>query len=60
LGYGASWSTVVEEGKLVDAAGFGATTSAIGAMTSMAGKSLLGGGELFYEVRVLNYCVQKP
>ncbi|GKF68210.1 hypothetical protein Tco_0197889, partial [Tanacetum coccineum] len=34
---GASWSTVVEEGELVDAASFGATTSAIGTMTSGAG-----------------------
>nr|GFC91747.1 hypothetical protein [Tanacetum cinerariifolium] len=33
----------VEEGELVDAAGSGATTSAIGAMTSEAGKSTLGG-----------------
>ncbi|GKE15822.1 hypothetical protein Tco_1423399, partial [Tanacetum coccineum] len=31
---GAYWSTVVEEGELVNAAGSGATTSAIGAMTS--------------------------
>ncbi|GJS91425.1 reverse transcriptase domain-containing protein [Tanacetum coccineum] len=36
---GASWSTVVEEGELVDSAGSGATTSAIGAMTSGAGSS---------------------
>nr|GFD05886.1 hypothetical protein [Tanacetum cinerariifolium] len=34
---GESWLTVVEEGELVDAAGSGATTSAIGAMTSGAG-----------------------
>ncbi|GKF13386.1 hypothetical protein Tco_0054848, partial [Tanacetum coccineum] len=30
LGDGASWSTVVEEGKPVDVAGCGATTLAIG------------------------------
>ncbi|GKG24376.1 hypothetical protein Tco_0395004, partial [Tanacetum coccineum] len=36
LGDGASWPTVVEEGKPVDAAGSGATTLAIGAMTSGA------------------------
>nr|GEW85585.1 integrase, catalytic region, zinc finger, CCHC-type, peptidase aspartic, catalytic [Tanacetum cinerariifolium] len=34
---GASWSTVVEEGKPVDSVGSGATTLAIGAMTSGAG-----------------------
>ncbi|GJS62583.1 hypothetical protein Tco_0657367 [Tanacetum coccineum] len=34
---GASWSTVVEEGKPVDTAGSGATTSAIRVMTSGAG-----------------------
>ncbi|GJR55077.1 hypothetical protein Tco_1405598 [Tanacetum coccineum] len=34
---GASWSTIVEEGKPVNAAGFGATTSTIRAMTSGAG-----------------------
>ncbi|GJV83533.1 hypothetical protein Tco_1523431 [Tanacetum coccineum] len=33
-GDGESWSTVVEEGEPVDASGSGATTSAIGAMTS--------------------------
>ncbi|GJY03086.1 hypothetical protein Tco_0361238 [Tanacetum coccineum] len=38
---GASWSTVVEEGEPVDAAGSGATTSAIGAMTLGAGRSTL-------------------
>ncbi|GJW25109.1 hypothetical protein Tco_0038920 [Tanacetum coccineum] len=48
---GASWSTIVEEGELVDAAGSRATTSAIGAITSR---------ESFHEVRVLNCCVQKP
>ncbi|GKD22826.1 hypothetical protein Tco_1224529 [Tanacetum coccineum] len=41
---GASWSTVVEEGEPVDEAGSGATTSAIGAMTSGAGRSTLDGG----------------
>ncbi|GKF18841.1 hypothetical protein Tco_0063759 [Tanacetum coccineum] len=41
---GASWSTVVEEGEPVDAAGSGATTSAIRAMTSRAGRSTLNGG----------------
>ncbi|GJZ10880.1 hypothetical protein Tco_0545639 [Tanacetum coccineum] len=41
---GASWSTVVEEGELVDAAGFGATTLAIRVMTSGAGRSTLDGG----------------
>ncbi|GJS58095.1 hypothetical protein Tco_0652879, partial [Tanacetum coccineum] len=41
---GASWSTVVEEGEPVDAAGSGATTLAIGAMTSGAGRSTLDGG----------------
>nr|GEX97534.1 reverse transcriptase domain-containing protein [Tanacetum cinerariifolium] len=35
---GASWSTVVEEGEPVDAAGSRATTSAIGVMTSGAGE----------------------
>ncbi|GKE95171.1 hypothetical protein Tco_1580026, partial [Tanacetum coccineum] len=40
---GASWSTVVEEGEPVDVAGSGATTSAIGAMTSGARRSTLGG-----------------
>nr|GFC39918.1 hypothetical protein [Tanacetum cinerariifolium] len=44
LGDGVSWSTVVEEGELVDSAGFGATTSSIGAMTSRAGGSTLSGG----------------
>nr|GEW18425.1 hypothetical protein [Tanacetum cinerariifolium] len=38
---GVSWSTIVEEDELVDAAGSGATTSAIGAMTSGAGRSTL-------------------
>ncbi|GKF48925.1 hypothetical protein Tco_0142176, partial [Tanacetum coccineum] len=33
---GVSWSTIVEEGESVDAAGSGATTSVIGAMTSGA------------------------
>nr|GEX25875.1 hypothetical protein [Tanacetum cinerariifolium] len=37
LADGASWSTVVEEGEPVHAASSGATTSAIGAMTSRAG-----------------------
>ncbi|GKF03735.1 hypothetical protein Tco_0030658 [Tanacetum coccineum] len=41
---GASWSTVVEEGELVDSAGSGAITSAIGAMTSGTGRSTQGGG----------------
>ncbi|GKG32835.1 hypothetical protein Tco_0430345, partial [Tanacetum coccineum] len=41
---GASWSTVVEEGEPVDAACSGATTSAIGVMTSGAGRSTLDGG----------------
>nr|GEX93969.1 reverse transcriptase domain-containing protein [Tanacetum cinerariifolium] len=44
---------VVEEGKHVDAAGSGATTSAIRAMTSGAGRSTLDGGS-FHEVRILN------
>ncbi|GKF16274.1 hypothetical protein Tco_0061192 [Tanacetum coccineum] len=44
---GASWSIVVEEGEPVDAAGSGATTSAIGAMTSGAGRSTLHGGSHF-------------
>nr|GEW97765.1 reverse transcriptase domain-containing protein [Tanacetum cinerariifolium] len=39
---GASWSTVFKEGKLVDAAGSEATTSAIRAMTSRSGRSTLG------------------
>ncbi|GJV54456.1 hypothetical protein Tco_1450197 [Tanacetum coccineum] len=43
-GDGASWSTIVEEGEPVDAAGSGATTSVIGAMTSGAGRSTLDGG----------------
>ncbi|GJT44808.1 hypothetical protein Tco_0953523 [Tanacetum coccineum] len=38
LGDDASWSTVVEEGEPVDVAGSGATTLAIGAITSGAGK----------------------
>ncbi|GKF91045.1 hypothetical protein Tco_0274746, partial [Tanacetum coccineum] len=41
---GASWSIVVEEGEPVDAESSGATTSAIGAMTSGAGRSTLNGG----------------
>ncbi|GKG00803.1 hypothetical protein Tco_0302493, partial [Tanacetum coccineum] len=44
LGDGASWSTVIEEGEPVDAAGYGATTSAIRAMTSGVGRSTLDGG----------------
>nr|GEZ58210.1 hypothetical protein [Tanacetum cinerariifolium]GFA18912.1 hypothetical protein [Tanacetum cinerariifolium] len=60
LADGASWSTVVEEGEPVDSAGSGAITSAIEAITSGAGRSTLGGGELFHKVRVLNYYVQKP
>nr|GFB46626.1 hypothetical protein [Tanacetum cinerariifolium] len=38
---GASWSIAVEEGKLVNAAGFGATNSAIRAITLGAGGSTL-------------------
>ncbi|GJY78583.1 hypothetical protein Tco_0484384 [Tanacetum coccineum] len=38
---GASWSTVVEEGELVDAAGSGATTSAIGSHFISVGSELL-------------------
>ncbi|GJV14558.1 hypothetical protein Tco_1359881 [Tanacetum coccineum] len=41
---GASWSTVVEEGEPVDAAGFGATTSVIGAMILGDGRSTFDGG----------------
>nr|GEW98499.1 copia protein [Tanacetum cinerariifolium] len=41
---GVSWSTTVEEGELVDASGYKATTSAIEARTSGAGGSRLGGG----------------
>ncbi|GJR19992.1 hypothetical protein Tco_0968519 [Tanacetum coccineum] len=41
---GASWSTIVEEGEPVDKTGSRATTSTIGAMTSGAGQSILGGG----------------
>ncbi|GJU99949.1 hypothetical protein Tco_1329220 [Tanacetum coccineum] len=37
LGYGASWLTVFKEGEPVNAAGSGATTSAIGAITSGTG-----------------------
>nr|GFC55699.1 hypothetical protein [Tanacetum cinerariifolium] len=44
LGDGAYWSTVVDEGEPVDAAGSEATTSAIGAMSSWAGKSTVGRG----------------
>ncbi|GJZ70344.1 hypothetical protein Tco_0633894, partial [Tanacetum coccineum] len=44
LGDGASWSIVVEEGEPVDAAGSGATTLAIGAMTLGAGRLILDGG----------------
>ncbi|GKF29110.1 hypothetical protein Tco_0095452, partial [Tanacetum coccineum] len=54
---GASWSTVVEEGESVDAAGSEATTSAIGAMTLEAGRSTLDGGLKFLlkfeEIQVL-------
>nr|GFD34883.1 hypothetical protein [Tanacetum cinerariifolium] len=56
---GASWSTVVEEGKPVDAAGSGATALAIREMTSGAGRSTLGREESFHEVQVLNCCVKK-
>nr|GEU52493.1 retrovirus-related Pol polyprotein from transposon TNT 1-94 [Tanacetum cinerariifolium] len=41
LADGASWSTVVEEGELVDSAGSGATASVIRAMTSGADRSTL-------------------
>ncbi|GJU92144.1 hypothetical protein Tco_1304567 [Tanacetum coccineum] len=41
---GASWLTVVEEGEPIDAAGTGATTSAIRAITLGAGRSTLDGG----------------
>ncbi|GKC88486.1 hypothetical protein Tco_1149135, partial [Tanacetum coccineum] len=41
---GASWLTVVEDGKPADTARTGATTSSIGAMTSGAGRLTLGGG----------------
>ncbi|GKC70230.1 hypothetical protein Tco_1116113, partial [Tanacetum coccineum] len=51
---------VVEEGDLVDTTGTGETTSSIGAMTSGARRSTLGGGESFHEVWVLNYYVHKP
>nr|GFB35615.1 hypothetical protein [Tanacetum cinerariifolium] len=51
------WYSFVKEGEPVDAAGSGATTSAIGAMTFKAGGSILGGEESFHEVRVLNCCV---
>ncbi|GKG32634.1 hypothetical protein Tco_0430144 [Tanacetum coccineum] len=44
LSDGASWSTVVEEGEPIDAAGSGATTLTIRAMTSGAGRSTLDGG----------------
>ncbi|GKG29908.1 hypothetical protein Tco_0419806, partial [Tanacetum coccineum] len=37
LGDGASWSTVVEEGEIVDTAGTGAITSSFRVMTSGAG-----------------------
>nr|GEU50289.1 hypothetical protein [Tanacetum cinerariifolium] len=43
-GEGASWSTVVKEGELVDTTGYGATTSPIGAITLWASRSTLGGG----------------
>ncbi|GJW92877.1 hypothetical protein Tco_0172549 [Tanacetum coccineum] len=56
IGDGASWSTVVEEGEPVNTARTGATTSSIRAMTSGAGRSTLGGGESFHEVRVLMLC----
>nr|GFC80748.1 hypothetical protein [Tanacetum cinerariifolium] len=42
---GASWSTVVEEGELVDSACIGGITSAIRAITSGVRGSTLGGGE---------------
>ncbi|GJV22857.1 hypothetical protein Tco_1375552 [Tanacetum coccineum] len=42
--YGASWLTVVEEGDPVDTTDSGATTLAIRAMTSEAGRSTLDGG----------------
>nr|GEZ61382.1 hypothetical protein [Tanacetum cinerariifolium] len=60
LGEGASWSTVVEKGEPIESASSRVTTSSIGATTSRAGGSTLGGGESFHEVRVLNYFVQKP
>ncbi|GJV23364.1 hypothetical protein Tco_1376059 [Tanacetum coccineum] len=41
---GASWSTVIEEDEPIDAAGSRATTSAVGAMTSGAGRSTLDRG----------------
>ncbi|GKD19349.1 hypothetical protein Tco_1208507, partial [Tanacetum coccineum] len=41
---GASWSTIFKEGEPVDAAGSGATTSTIGAMTSGAGRLTLDRG----------------
>ncbi|GKD65650.1 hypothetical protein Tco_1307758 [Tanacetum coccineum] len=44
LGDDASWSTFVEEGEPVNAAGSGATTLAIRAMTSGAGQSTLDRG----------------
>ncbi|GKG48007.1 hypothetical protein Tco_0509892, partial [Tanacetum coccineum] len=44
ISYVASWSTVVEEGELVDTARTRATTSLIRVMTSGAGRSTLGGG----------------
>ncbi|GKF10781.1 hypothetical protein Tco_0048707, partial [Tanacetum coccineum] len=44
LGDGQSWSTVVEEGELVDTSRTRATTSSIIAMTSGVGRSTLGGG----------------
>ncbi|GJY99009.1 putative ribonuclease H-like domain-containing protein [Tanacetum coccineum] len=45
---GSSWSTVVEEGEPVDAAGSGATTSEIRAITSGAGRSTLDGGDQLF------------
>ncbi|GKF74102.1 hypothetical protein Tco_0220434 [Tanacetum coccineum] len=41
---GASWSTIVEEGEPVNAAGSRTTTLVIGVMTSGAGRSTLDGG----------------
>nr|GEV91267.1 hypothetical protein [Tanacetum cinerariifolium] len=43
-GIGASWSTVVKEGELVNAASTGVTISTIRAMTLGAGRSTQGGG----------------
>nr|GEX56184.1 hypothetical protein [Tanacetum cinerariifolium] len=56
LGDGASWSTVVEEGEPVDAAGSGATTLAIRVIASGAGRSTRGGDYVIHQIVVETKC----